>query len=310
MAGNNNNGRKRIFLATRIIIAILLLVYLVNFIKPDVLLRSLKNSDFLLLSIGVILVIPLYYFQYDKWKLFCSQIISIKSGRQVFHSLMAGISAGIVTPMRLGEHLGRILILNESKKSDVIVLSVTDKFIPHIFYPIFGLVAYYIYLADEFPIAIDFAVVGGIALPVIISVMIFRNRKIRNYLKRFELINSLWESISLIKKFKIGQIIRVYFDSLMVYTINIAQYALLIWAFTGNAQFIDYFFGAAFIFFFKSLLPVISIGDLGVREFTAVYFLAYFSVGEAEAFNASVLLAIINLFIPATFSLLLFKTKP
>jgi hypothetical protein len=55
--------------------------------------------------------------------------------------------------------------------------------------------------------------------------------------------------------------------------------------------------GVALVFFTKSALPGATLGDLGIREGAAVYFLAAF--GGAAAFNASLGVFAINLLLPA-----------
>jgi uncharacterized membrane protein YbhN (UPF0104 family) len=54
----------------------------------------------------------------------------------------------------------------------------------------------------------------------------------------------------------------------------------------------------------KSLLPI-SIGDLGVRESAAIFFLTKIGLEESTAFNASILLFFINLLIPSLVGLVL-----
>lgn len=54
----------------------------------------------------------------------------------------------------------------------------------------------------------------------------------------------------------------------------------------------------------KSMLPI-SIGDLGIRESAAVFFLGKIGLAESTAFNASILLFLINLVIPSMIGLVL-----
>ena len=49
--------------------------------------------------------------------------------------------------------------------------------------------------------------------------------------------------------------------------------------------------------FAKTLLPI-SVADLGIREGAAIYFLSQFQIEKVTAFNSSILLFTINVFIP------------
>ena len=57
--------------------------------------------------------------------------------------------------------------------------------------------------------------------------------------------------------------------------------------------------------FAKTIIPPISLGELGIREGASVYFLTQFGETASAAFNASIFLFIINLLIPAVVGLVL-----
>ena len=57
--------------------------------------------------------------------------------------------------------------------------------------------------------------------------------------------------------------------------------------------------------FAKTIIPPISLGELGIREGASVYFLTQFGETASVAFNASIFLFIINLLIPALVGLVL-----
>jgi len=57
--------------------------------------------------------------------------------------------------------------------------------------------------------------------------------------------------------------------------------------------------------FAKTMIPPVSLGELGIREGASVYFLTQFGETASVAFNASIFLFIINLLIPALVGLVL-----
>jgi Uncharacterised protein family (UPF0104). len=58
------------------------------------------------------------------------------------------------------------------------------------------------------------------------------------------------------------------------------------------------FIGTSAMMFVKSLLPI-SIGDLGIREAGSIFFFSTYGISQAAALNASLLLFLINIFIPS-----------
>jgi len=90
--------------------------------------------------------------------------------------------------------------------------------------------------------------------------------------------------------------------SALRYAVFTTQFVLLVRAFAPEAawevtEWAAAVGGVALVFFAKSAVPGVTLGDLGVREGAAVYFLAAF--GGAAAFNASLGLFAINLLLPA-----------
>jgi uncharacterized membrane protein YbhN (UPF0104 family) len=79
------------------------------------------------------------------------------------------------------------------------------------------------------------------------------------------------------------------------------QMFCLINAFTG-ITIVHAFVGTSAMMFIKSLLPI-SLGDLGIREAGSIYFFSTYNVSQAAALNASLLLFVINVFIPSLFGI-------
>ena len=75
------------------------------------------------------------------------------------------------------------------------------------------------------------------------------------------------------------------------------QMFFLINGFT-RISFAHAFIGTSAMMFVKSLLPI-SLGDLGIREAGSIYFFSLYGISQAAALNASLLLFLINIFIPS-----------
>jgi uncharacterized membrane protein YbhN (UPF0104 family) len=61
--------------------------------------------------------------------------------------------------------------------------------------------------------------------------------------------------------------------------------------------------------FTKTIIPPVSMGELGIREGASVYFLTQMGESASIAFNASIFLFIINLLIPALIGVGMFFRK-
>ncbi|MDX1439275.1 MAG: hypothetical protein R3284_05170, partial [Rubricoccaceae bacterium] len=89
------------------------------------------------------------------------------------------------------------------------------------------------------------------------------------------------------------------------YLIFSTQFVVLVHAFAPDAGWLITYTGVVLVFFAKSAIPSITLGDLGIRESAAVFFLGSLGIFEAAAFDASLAIFGINILLPALSGLLL-----
>ena len=97
--------------------------------------------------------------------------------------------------------------------------------------------------------------------------------------------------------------------SFLFYFCFLLQYALLVSAFSHNSEMLNYLWAGNLIMFAKTVIPPISLGELGIREGASVFFLTKFGELSSVAFNASIFLFIINILLPALVGLILLAKK-
>jgi len=134
------------------------------------------------------------------------------------------------------------------------------------------------------------------------SVLFIRLNKSKRFKKFFLQLQSL------------GKLDKKYFTkmsviSLLFYSCFLLQYALLVSAFSHNTEITNYLWAGNLIMFVKTVIPPISLGELGIREGASVFFLTKFSELPSVAFNASIFLFIINILLPALVGLILLLKK-
>jgi len=79
----------------------------------------------------------------------------------------------------------------------------------------------------------------------------------------------------------------------------------LVSAFSHNTELLNYLWAGNLIMFIKTVIPPISLGELGIREGASVFFLTRFGELSSVAFNASIFLFVINILFPALAGLFL-----
>lgn len=288
---------------SRIIIAIALIVYLFFFLELENIISSLKNVDLFLFSFALFLLLPNLFFQFLKWKYLLNSVLDFKDNNKILRSLLVGLSSGIITPMRVGEYYGRSLDLKNKTITEVATLTFIDKLFVLLTVIVVGGQFFVFFLSKFFQLNIFIQFIGSATLLLFLfvpfGIIHFKDSNMINRLKKINLANKLFLKTASLNKINNKIVLVTFVYSVIIYSIYTMQYAILISAFSINPDFHNNFLLSNVTMFSKAIIPQISFGELGVRESTSVFYSSYFNVLGAAAFNASVLIFVINLLIPS-----------
>lgn len=97
----------------------------------------------------------------------------------------------------------------------------------------------------------------------------------------------------------------IFLLSFLRYAVFTLQFILVFYIFEVGLPFYALLNTTVLIFLGKTLLPSLSfLSDLGVREFTAVYFLSFYDIPESTIISATLTLWLLNILLPAFFGVL------
>jgi len=119
----------------------------------------------------------------------------------------------------------------------------------------------------------------------------------------------LFEKVKVFRKIDKKYATKMFVISFLFYFCFLIQYALLVSAFSNNNEFLDYLWAGNLMMFAKTIIPPISIGELGIREGASVFFIKQFGESASTGFNASIFLFFINVLVPALMGLTLLLKK-
>lgn len=290
----------------KVLIAVGLLIYLVSAVSFREIISALNGANYFMVALACILSFLNIYLQYLKWKILCREVIDERERKTVLNSLFYGFSAGIITPFRLGEYVGRALAFNEKKALKVTLATLIDKFFA--FVPVFfiGAVASAVFLYIFYGI--------GIILLSVLLILIF----VSSFFYLYSVLKTdFWERLIVrlasgsrrlkgytdgLKTFKLlsGRTsFEVSLNTFITYLTYIAQYGFLVAAFSNGYDITIYFWLGMLIFFAKAVIPPVTFGELGIRESASVYFAVKLGLTSATGFNAAIFLFFINVLLPS-----------
>jgi len=300
----------------KLIIAAGILYYLISDINYNEIIKAIKGADLLLLFTAFALSFVNVYLQFIKWKFTCRTVLQESKNSQIFTSLFYGLSAGAITPARVGEYFGRAIAFKNKPLLQVTVATLVDKFFPMMIVAFFGSISiifflYFYYDVSVYIVFSLFIVVFTLFyfVAILISSENFWNNILFTKLNNSKYFRKLFFQLQSLKNLDKKYFTRMSVISILFYSCFLLQYALLVSAFSHNSEIINYLWAGNLIMFVKTVIPPISLGELGIREGASVFFLTKFSELPSVAFNASIFLFIINILLPALVGLILLLRK-
>ncbi|MFC1492524.1 lysylphosphatidylglycerol synthase transmembrane domain-containing protein [candidate division KSB1 bacterium] len=298
------------FYYLKIFLSVFFLYYVIFYIDMDRIIDTFGQADIRFLLLSFILLIPNIFLQWYKWHYLIKIPLKTVARMITLRTFLISMYFGLLTPGKLGEY-GRAFLLPYNPKSALLGFTVLDKAYNYIVIFISGIIAvYYIfsgYLDEHRIVNSVFAVFVALVAFLIIYCVINPGKvylKLKtlndNYFNKEYISNFIFclDRVTLSMNLKM-----LLLSGLFVF-IYIMQFYFLVLAF-GSVEFLPGFESLNLVIFINTFIPLF-FGNLGLREGAAVYLLSRFGVESGAAFNAGLILFIINLLIPAVIGYIVF----
>lgn len=288
-------------LALRGLLAAGILFMLFQFVSLSEAAHSFRSARFDFLAGAIALMFVNLGFQFLKWRYFVRLINPHNSDLESAASFLFGLTLGTVTPGQIGEFGGRAMRHGSITSGSIIGLTLVDRLQMICVLGIGGGASLMILIGPGGPAnyllgTLLAAICGAIFFnPQFVPALIV---KIRPGLRSNQWFRDFMEASAV---FRTRQLLISFVLSTVFYFTICAQMFLLLNAFS-DVTWVDAFLGFAAMMFVKALVPI-SLGDLGVREATSVYFYSLLGIAPATSLNASLLLFVINILFPSLIGL-------
>jgi uncharacterized protein (TIRG00374 family) len=305
-----------ILIAAKVIIALGLLIYLIYAVNFQEILTAIKQSDVYLIAISFLLSFVNIYLQFYKWKITANVVLQENHNSKIWLSLFYGFSAGAFTPARIGEYFGRALVFKNHSVLQVTLATLLDKVFLLLIVAFFGSISSILFI--HYYYHVTFYLTAGLfilvfALFYFFFWLIFNDRFWENifFIKIKDSINLKWlfEKVKIFRKLDKKYSTKMFLVSFLFYLCFLVQYSLLVAAFSNHNQFWNYLWAGNLMMFAKTIIPPISLGELGIREGASVFFITQLGESASTGFNASIFLFFINVLIPSLIGLTLLIKK-
>lgn len=237
-----------------------------------------------------------------RWHLIVRHVDPSVKFTDSFGAMMSGFSLGFLTPLRVGDYAGRAFYLHHRNKWEIAALTFAERMLALACYIGFGLPALFYFLLVHLtlaPMAWWVVFTTGVLCGCFLLFFLLHPRATYQALMVLLPSRRLRLQLGFLNRFSEADMVRLLGLSVVKYLIITTQFVFLIWAFAPSFPLLYACTGTALVFYTKSLIPALTLADLGVREGAAVYFLGVLGLPDAAAFNSAILLFGINILLPA-----------
>ncbi len=308
--------KRVISISAKLIIAFGLLFYLIYAVNFQEILTAIHQSNRYLIAAAFLLSFLNVYLQFYKWKITANIVLHENHNGKIWLSLFYGFSAGVFTPARIGEYFGRAIVFKNQSLLRVTLATLLDKVFLLIIVAFFGSISSIIFIHYKYNVA--YYLTLGLFILIftlfyLLVLLLFNDKfwdnilftKLRDSIK----LHWLFEKIKVFRKLDKKYAAKMFAVSFLFYLCFLIQYALLVSAFSNHNQFLDYLWAGNLMMFAKTIIPPVSLGELGIREGASVFFITQLGESASVGFNASIFLFFINVLIPSLIGLILLLKK-
>jgi uncharacterized protein (TIRG00374 family) len=291
------------------LLAAALLVLLFRYVSVAEVIRSIFKARFEYLAGAFVLMAVNLSIQVLKWRYFVRLMNPEISNVEAVASFMFGMTLGTVTPGQIGEFGGRVLGHGSLPAGRIIGLTLVDRLQMICVLGTPGVISFVVLFHFGFVLGTSI-----VFLSTLVFIYLFFNpdvvvRLISHLNVRLMRWPAIQDFIEAITVFRFRQLLISLLFSIAFYLVVFIQMLLLLNSFS-DVGLADALPGFAAMMFLKALVPI-SLGDLGIREASSVYFYSLRGIASTTSLSASLLLFVINVLIPSVLGLIFTpKFKP
>ena len=244
-----------------------------------------------------------------KWQILAGSAQPL-SFRGAMASYLGGIAFSMVTPNRLGEYPGRMLYLkrkNTVRLVSVSLLGALTQMLTLFIFGTFGLI--YFNLNFYYPFAF-IVMIASAVITVILGIAFWRFETWLPVIEKIKWLRKFKVYKKLLKKITAREQLTIFGISLLRYSIYTAQYLFLLYWMNVSMPFVDGFWMSSLFFWVITIIPSITLVELGERGQVGLYLFHHFSDNTVGILAATVGIWCINLIVPAILgSILLLRMR-
>lgn len=273
-------------------------------------------NSYFLLSIVILLMPVNWFIETFKWNFLINKLEKI-TFLNAFKAVLSGIPFALISPNRIGELAGRVFILKNKNRGKAVFSTAVgslSQMLITVTIGIFSGILLLFFYPDQIHIIdseqLFYLKIVSLSFAVFGILLLFNLKYLVILLKNIKINIKFLKYIEILSEYTSRELFRVLLLSFLRYLIFSLQFVLLLFFFKTGISTYEAFLGIALTYLLSSLVPVLSVLEIGVRGTAAIIFLGIFSDNIPGILSSVAVLWFINLAIPAVAGTVIFyRTK-
>ncbi len=282
-------------------------------------LNEIEAGNFFLLLFLIVFILAFVNWGLEsiKWQNLAGKIQKI-SFLTSCKGVLLGIAMGMITPKRLGEFAGKVIVLNKSKRVEGAIINMVGTLCQLLVTLVVGgvslIILFYLKHIKSFSFFIinDKAVIlSALTISLIACFYLFR-KKIIAYLTKFKPLYKVYKKLLILKNITRNDFLRLLFLSFLRYIVFMTQCFLLFILAGLNLSIQEAVLFQSVVFLILTILPITAFSELAIKCGVAILVFSNIfadSINSYHSYEISLIFAngvlwIINLAIPALVGLI------
>ena len=271
---------------------------------------NLNIDDWGLLAIVFVLLPVNYMLESGKWYILVNSFEK-HSFNSAFKGILTGTTAGIITPARIGDYVGKMIYIQAKNNFKAIWANFVSGIALNIVVIVFGLFGLVVLLWFQFDVPgfLRGVLIVFFIVVALLLILLYYNlswlTKLKKILPGHPYFKKISQSLHVIHGFNTGHLNKVLLLSIARFLIFLIQYVLIL-RFWGVEIVWQIPFSISIIYLIQTLIPIPPLMSLLLRGEIALIFLGLFTDNNMIIVSAAFSLWIINLLIPALTGLILY----
>ena len=262
--------------------------------------RILSREHFPILLLMFLLVPINWALESLKWRQLASKVVPITFW-DAFRGTLTGLAVGVAAPAQLGDTIGRVAALRSNNRLEAIGAALVSNGIQFYVSVAIGAIGWF-GLKDALPMEdgskqlLSFLLVFVLALGVMVTLL---RKKLTHWNPANIYLKKLRYYIHIIGEYSGSDLLSATFYGLLRYFVFLSQFVMALSLFDFSLNYFELSSCVAIILLAKTLIPAVNVlGDLGLREFTALFVFKQYNLPAEEIITATFLVWILNVLGP------------